>query len=240
MLRLLSVDQIQQRVDDAEYCLQLFQCNKNEFLGKYVRMNETGNQNFTAESNRQLAEWKSAGESRLKRLKTQTSAGMVLGSVHWDAHGILFIDYLGKRRSINNEYYIISFVRSKDEIPPPPKKKRLQMKKKKGLFFLEDYAPCHNSIAKMAKLHGLQFELLQYPPYSSYLAPSDYGVFADLKRMLLGMRFGLNEEERSKTDAYFEAKDKSFYKNDIEVLEYHSNQCITLEGDYVDNKVDFA
>ena len=33
---------------------------------------------------------------------------------------------------------------------------------------------------------------------------------------------------------YFEAKDKSFYKKDIESLEKLWNHNITLEGDYVD------
>ena len=36
------------------------------------------------------------------------------------------------------------------------------------------------------------------------------------------------------TEAYFEAKDKSFYKKGIKLLEKHWNQCITQEGDYVD------
>ena len=34
------------------------------------------------------------------------------------------------------------------------------------------------------------------------------------------------------TEAYFEAKEKSFYKKGIRLLE--KNQCITLEGVYVD------
>ena len=37
----------------------------------------------------------------------------------------------------------------------------------------------------------------------------------------------------SETEAYFEAKDKSFNKKGIELLKKHWNQCITLEGDYV-------
>ena len=39
-------------------------------------------------------------------------------------------------------------------------------------------------------------------------------------------------------EAYFEAKDKSFYKKDIGLLEKRWNQYITVEGDYVD-KVEF-
>ena len=38
----------------------------------------------------------------------------------------------------------------------------------------------------------------------------------------------------SETEVYFEVKDKSFNKNGIELLEKRWNQCITLEGDYVD------
>ena len=86
----------------------------------------------------------------------------------------------------------------------------------------------------MAKLHELHSELLLYPLYSPDLAPSDKWLFADLKRMLQGKRFGSNEELISETDAYFEAKEKSFYKKVFEFLEKHWNQCNTLEGDYVD------
>ena len=56
----------------------------------------------------------------------------------------------------------------------------------------------------------LGYELLPHPPYSSDLAPSDYWLFADLKKMLQGKRFGSNEEVIAETEAYFEAKDKSF------------------------------
>ena len=98
------------------------------------------------------------------------------------------------------------------------------MKKKKVLFH-QDNAQCYKSILIIAKLHELHFEL---PPYSPDLAP------IDLKRMLHGKRFGSNEEVISETKVYFEAKDKSFYKKGIELLEKYLNQCITLERDYVD------
>ena len=86
----------------------------------------------------------------------------------------------------------------------------------------------------MAKLHELHFKLLLHQLYSPDLAPSNYRLFADLKRMLQGKRFGSNEELISETETYFEAKDKLFYKKDIKLLEKHWNQCITLEGDHVD------
>ena len=54
VLRLLTVGQ--KRVNDLEHCLQLFQCNKKEFLHKYVTRDETWIHHFTLESNQQSAE----------------------------------------------------------------------------------------------------------------------------------------------------------------------------------------
>ena len=71
----------------------------------------------------------------------------------------------------------------------------------------------------MVKLNELSFELLPHPPYSPDLAPSDYWLFADLKKMLQGKRFGSNEEVLAETEAYFESKDESFYEKGIEMLE---------------------
>ena len=116
-------------------------------------------------------------------------AGKVVASVFWNAHGFLFIDYLEKGKTINSERYISQLMRLKNEIG----EKRLQMKKKKVLFH-QDNAPCHKSLATMAKLNELSFELLSHPPYSSDLAPSHFYLFADLKnhhrneRLFLGQR----------------------------------------------------
>ena len=213
VLCLLTVNQ-KQRVDDSERCLQLFQCNKKEFSRKYVPMDEAWIHYFTPEVNRQSAEWTAASENRPKRPKTQTSAGRLLTSVIWDAQGILFIDSLEKKRTTNSEYYIALLVRLKDKIAP----KRPQMKKKKVLFHYNN-APCHKSIATMAKLHELHFKLLPHPPCSPDLAPNDYWLFADLKRMLVGKTFGSNEEAILETEASFETKDKSFFKKGIKSLE---------------------
>ncbi len=57
---------------------------------------------------------------------------------------------------------------------------------------------------------------------------------ADPKKMLQGKRFGSNEEVIAANEAYFKAKDKSFYEHGIKKLEKRWNDCIALEGDYVD------
>ena len=92
-----------------------------------------------------------------------------MGSVFWDAHGTIFIDYLEKGKIINSDYYTASLDRLKAEIV----KKRPHMTKKK-IVFHQDNVQRHKSIKTMAKLHELHLELLPHPPYSPDLAPSDY------------------------------------------------------------------
>ena len=60
----------------------------------------------------------------------------------------------------------------------------------------------------MIKLNELSFELLPHSSYSPDLAFSDYWLFADLKKILQGKRFGTNEEVIAETEGYFESKDK--------------------------------
>ena len=52
--------------------------------------------------------------------------------------------------------------------------------------------------------------------------------------MLQGTRFSPNEEVIAETEAYFKRKNESFYKKGIKKLEKRWNECIMLEGNYVD------
>ena len=70
----------------------MFTRNKSDFLRRYVTMDETWIHHVTPESKRSSSEWTAAGEPRPKRPKAQQ--GKVMASVFWDAHGIIFIDYL--------------------------------------------------------------------------------------------------------------------------------------------------
>ncbi|XP_025162257.1 histone-lysine N-methyltransferase SETMAR-like [Harpegnathos saltator] len=178
--RVLTIDPKQQRFDDSEQYLAIFNRNKDEFFRPYITMDETWLHHYTPESNRQSAEWTERDEPKPKRGKKQQSTGKVMASVFWDARGIIFIDYLEKGQTINSEYYIT---------------------------LLERY------------------ELLPHPPYSPDLAPSDFFLFADLKRMLAGKKFSTDEEVIAEAEAYFEAKEKSYYKNAYELFSQTVTRC---------------
>jgi histone-lysine N-methyltransferase SETMAR len=95
-----------------------------------------------------------------------------MASVFWNAEGILFIDYLKKGKTITGEYY--------SNLLTTLDKKKIVRKNpvcKKKIIFHQDNAPAHKSVLTMEKLRDLHYKLLEHPPYSPGLAPSDFCLF---------------------------------------------------------------
>jgi hypothetical protein len=71
------------------------------------------------------------------------------------------------------------------------------------------------------------------------LAASDFYLVPKLKLFLAGQRFFSNQEAIAAVDGYFADLTKNHYKDEIMALEHHWNKCISLTGDYVENKNNF-
>jgi histone-lysine N-methyltransferase SETMAR len=85
----------------------------------------------------------------------------------------------------------------------------------------------------MGELRDLHYELLEHPPYSPDLAPSDFYLFLRIKFFLAGQRFSSNQEAIAAVAGYFTDLTKYHYRDGIMALEHHWNKCISLKGDYV-------
>jgi histone-lysine N-methyltransferase SETMAR len=85
----------------------------------------------------------------------------------------------------------------------------------------------------MGKLRDLHYELLEHPPYSPDLAPSDFCLFPKLRLFLAGQRFSSKQEAIAAVEGYFANLMKNHYRDEIMALEHRWNKCISLKGDYV-------
>jgi len=65
-----------------------------------------------------------SGSPRPKKFRVQKSAGKVLTSIFWDKDGFLFIDYLPKDQTINEENYSSLLVKLKE----------IMKEKRRGMF----------------------------------------------------------------------------------------------------------
>jgi len=55
----------------------------------------------------------------------------------------------------------------------------------------------------MGKLRDLHYELLEHPPYSPDLAPSDFYLFPKCKLFLAGQRFSSNQEAIAAVEGFY-------------------------------------
>jgi len=107
--RLPRADQKRTRMKISEQCLERFNKNKTDFVRRFITIDETWIHHYTLESKQQLKQWTEAGCSAPKKTRSVPSAGNVMAWVLRDAEGILFIDYLGKGKTVIGEYYSIFY-----------------------------------------------------------------------------------------------------------------------------------
>ncbi|XP_033229681.1 uncharacterized protein LOC117181226 [Belonocnema kinseyi] len=103
--QLLTLDHKRNRVTTSKDCLTMFNRNPNEFLRRFVTVDETWIHHNTTETKEQSKQWVSSGERAPKKAKVGLSANKVMPTVFWKARGIIHIDYLQKGKTINGQYF---------------------------------------------------------------------------------------------------------------------------------------
>jgi [histone H3]-lysine36 N-dimethyltransferase SETMAR len=194
-----------------------------------VTVDETWVHHFDPESKVQSKEWRHSGSPPPRKFRVQASAGKVMATVFWDATGILLIDYLPHGQTITGQYYAALIARLRDTI----KDKRRGMLRR-GVLLHQDNAPPHKAHVAMAAIHNAGFELVDHPPYSPDLAPSDFHLFPKLKEKIRGRKFGDDNEVMEAVEDFFWEQDKVFYETGIKALEHRCTKCIAVQGDYVE------
>ncbi|UYV62215.1 hypothetical protein LAZ67_1008243 [Cordylochernes scorpioides] len=187
--KLLTPDQKAVRRKLSSDNLALFEANPEEFVNRFVTMDETWAHHFTPESKQQSMQWRHSDSPPPKKAKTVPSAGKVMVSVFWDSEGVLLLDFLNKGQTINGNYYANLVKQLREAI-----KEKRRGKLSRKIVYHQDNAPSHRSLQAMAAIYDSVFELLPHAHYSPDLAPSDFHLFPHLKKSLSGIHFRSDKE----------------------------------------------
>ena len=85
------------------------------------------------------------------------------------------------------------------------------------------------------KLTKLGWEVLNHPPYSPDLAPSDFYLFRSMSNKLNNeqLKFKSENEAKKFVDDFFKAKNAAFYDRGIRKLPSLWSKCIEAKGNYL-------
>ncbi|XP_057658478.1 histone-lysine N-methyltransferase SETMAR-like [Diorhabda carinulata] len=227
--RLLTVDQKLNRFQVCKRLLARFREEGDPFLSHIVTCDETWVHHYTPESKQASMEWRKKGETGPVKAKSRLSAGKVLATVFFDQCGLLHLDFLHERRTINAAYYckILTEVR----LAYRRKRRHLPMRK---VILLHDNARPHTEALTVQKLEQLGWETLEHPPYSPDLSPCDFHVFGPLKEALGGQKFHSDNEVEAYVRNWLQTRPDSFYLEGIKKLRIRWEKCVSKSGDYVE------
>jgi len=103
----------------------------------------------------------------------------------------------------------------------------------RGLCLLHDIARPHSAHVTTALLEKFKWDLLDNPPYSPELAPSDFHLFLHLKKHLDGKMFD-DDDEVQEVMTWSKGQVADFYDSWIQELVPRLNKCLDNDGDYVE------
>jgi len=161
--------------------LSRYKSDPAKFLRRYVTMDETLAPHFDPKTKLQSKAWKHPTSPPPVNFHTIASVGKVMACVFWDSEGVLMVDYLETGKTVTSVYYAKLIRKLCAAI-----KDKQHEKLRQGVLLRHDVAPAHTSAVAMAAIQECSFKLLNQPPYSPDLAPSDFDVFRSLKDSLSG------------------------------------------------------
>jgi len=80
----------------------------------------------------------------------------------------------------------------------------------------------------------VKWDILDHPPYSPDLAPSDFHLFLHLKKHIAEKKFVDDDELQEEVMTWFKGLAADFYDSGIQKLVSRLNKCLDNAGDYVE------
>lgn len=227
--RMLTADHKQQRIDCSRAFLQQCDDNEEETLGSIVTGDETWCFHFTPETKEQSRQWRHSGSPAPKKFKVTQSAGKVMATVFWDQKGILLIDFMPPKTTINSDRYGETLKKLRRAI-----QNRRRGMLSAGVKLHHDNARPHTSRQTQDLITTYGWIVVPHPPYSPDLAPSDFHLFPKLKEHLSGMKFSSDEEVKTAVTDYLNGLAEEFFAAGYQNWIKRLKKCIDREGDYVE------
>ncbi len=224
--KFISGEMADNRLACCQSNLLLYDQYGDSFLENIITEDETPISLYVPDSKRDSAEWCTASESAPRKLRSGTSHRReAMLTVFWDIRGVITIDFLDKRATMNSQYYcdLIRDVR-----------KRRRKSPLIPLWLLHDNAPIHTSHLSTATTEDCGFQMVRHPPYSPDLAPSDFALFRHLKQHLKGQHFENATALKEKVEEIMNFLDPNFFKNAFVELLRRWKKCVDEKGSYIE------
>ena len=152
------------------------------------------------------------------------SAAKVMGTVFWDAEGLILAEFLEPGQTITAACYVQTLHKLRCVLCD----KRLG----RNIIILHDNTRPHAIRLTSEVIAKVGWEVLPHPSYSRDLAPSDYHLFRFVKDQLRGQRYETTEAIQKAMHQCLRMAGTEFYRRGIFKLRWE--KCVQRSGNYVE------
>ena len=99
---MLAQEHKEHRMQIFQDLLNQYESEGDSFLDRIITGDETWCHHYEPESKRQSMEWRHVNSPSKKKFKTLPSAVKVMCTVFWDRKGVILLDFLEPRQTINS------------------------------------------------------------------------------------------------------------------------------------------
>ncbi|GBM69777.1 Histone-lysine N-methyltransferase SETMAR [Araneus ventricosus] len=110
-------------------------------------------------------------------------------------------------------------------------KRRNEFRRKVVLFHQDNARPRVSTMTGWT-LYKLEWDLIQHPPYSPDMAPSNFYLFSHLQLHFDGTIFDSNEEVINEVHLFLDSRTPQFFTEGIGKLPKRWQTIVDLNGDY--------
>jgi len=149
----------------------------------------------------------------------------VMGTVFWDAEGLILAEFLEPGQTITAAHYVQTLHKLRCA---------LRDKRPGRNIILHDNARPHAVRHTSEAIAKMGWEVLPHPTYSLDLAPSDYDLFGFVKDQLRGQHYETTEAIQKAVHQCLPMAGTEFYRRGIFKLPECWEKCVKRSGNYVE------
>jgi len=223
--RLLTEDHKGQRKAITSELLQRYRHEGGDFLLRIVTGDESWFHHFEPETKWQSMEWHHLHSPSIKKANTVPSAVKVMGTVFWDAEGLILAEFLGPGQTITAACYVQTLhnlLRALHDKRPG-----------QNIIILHDKTCPHAAHLTSEAVAKMEWEVFPHPSYSPDLAPSNYHLFGFVKDQLRGQHYETTEAIQKAVRQCLQMAGTEFYRQGIFKFPERWEKCVQRSRDYV-------
>jgi histone-lysine N-methyltransferase SETMAR len=191
----LSLQHLLQYADEGE-----------DMLNRTVTGDESWVHYYQPKSKSASVQWKHPNSPTTKKFK-------VMLIVFWDSQGVLLAHFQKYGENVNSESYCEVLFKLWDAIH-----RKCPSQLARGVLLQYGNARNHTAQTTQKRIQELQWELLEHPPYSLDLVPSEYHPFGPLSTTFGGKRFADDEEVETEVWKWLRQQSKDLYTAGFDAL----------------------